>query len=204
MQLVLFGFIDQTIHDLPTAVVDQDRSVESRLFRSKLRATQDVQDRRGHRQPRAGARSRSAPGARAIAVVIPPRFHDRRVRGDEAQVLVLIDGSDSTASAQALASVNGLVASDNAGPPRGRRPRPGRARGAADHPVQPRGADRELHHPGPRGGAAAAGRHRAVGGRDRARARARHLRAAAGHADRSARPDAGEAVARTWCSAWSR
>ena len=35
------------------------------------------------------------------------------MRGTTAQVLVLIDGSDSTVSAQALASVNGLVASDN-------------------------------------------------------------------------------------------
>ena len=51
MQMVLFGFIDQTIHDLPTAVVDQDRSVESRLFQSKLAREQDVQDRRGHGQP---------------------------------------------------------------------------------------------------------------------------------------------------------
>ena len=39
MQLVLFGFIDQSIHDLPTAIVDQDRSVESRLFQSKLAAS---------------------------------------------------------------------------------------------------------------------------------------------------------------------
>ena len=39
MQLVLFGFIDQSVHDLPTAVVDQDHSVESRLFQAKLAAS---------------------------------------------------------------------------------------------------------------------------------------------------------------------
>jgi len=39
MQLVLFGFIDQTVHDLPTTVVDQDHSVDSRLFRDQLKAT---------------------------------------------------------------------------------------------------------------------------------------------------------------------
>ncbi len=46
-------------------------------------------------------------------MVIPPDFHDRRTRGQDAKILVLIDGSDSTASSQALASVNGLVASVN-------------------------------------------------------------------------------------------
>ena len=45
--------------------------------------------------------------------MIPPDYHDKRTRGDAAKILVLIDGSDSTASAQALASVNGLVAQAN-------------------------------------------------------------------------------------------
>jgi len=30
MQLLLFGFIDQTVHDVSTVVVDQDRSAASR------------------------------------------------------------------------------------------------------------------------------------------------------------------------------
>jgi ABC-2 type transport system permease protein len=112
MQLILFGFIDQTIHDLPTAIVDQDQSVESRLFQDQLRATKtfkivDVSTNPEH------ARQRIRAGRARVAIVIPPRFHDDRIRGVAAQVLVLIDGSDSTASAQALASVNGLVASDN-------------------------------------------------------------------------------------------
>ncbi|HEY2902213.1 MAG TPA: ABC transporter permease [Polyangia bacterium] len=112
MQLVLFGFIDQTVHDLPTSVVDQDQSVESRLFQDQLRATKtfkilDVTTDPEH------ARQQIRSGRARVAVVIPPRFHDHRIRGTAAQVLVLIDGSDSTASAQALASINGLVASDN-------------------------------------------------------------------------------------------
>ncbi|HEX3697953.1 MAG TPA: ABC transporter permease [Polyangia bacterium] len=112
MQLVLFGFIDQTVHDLPTSVVDQDQSIESRLFQDQLRATRtfkilDVTTDPEH------ARQQIRSGRARVAVVIPPRFHDHRIRGTSAQVLVLIDGSDSTASAQALASINGLVASDN-------------------------------------------------------------------------------------------
>ena len=30
MQMTMYGFIDQTVHDEPTIIVDQDRSVQSR------------------------------------------------------------------------------------------------------------------------------------------------------------------------------
>ena len=109
-----------------------------------------------------------------IAVVIPPRFHDRRVRGDEAQVLVLIDGSDSTASAQALASINGLVASDNAA--RLEAVVPGRGALAAQPIIlfNPEGRTANYIIPGLVAVLLQLAGHRAVGGRDRARARARH------------------------------
>jgi ABC-2 type transport system permease protein len=94
-------------------VVDQDRSVESRLFQSKLVASKTFKIVAVTASPDQ-ARQMIRSGRARIAVVIPPRFHDKRVRGDQAQVLVLIDGSDSTASSQALASINGLVASENA------------------------------------------------------------------------------------------
>jgi ABC-2 type transport system permease protein len=44
-----------------------------------------------------------------VGVMIPPDFHDKRTRGEAAKILVLIDGSDSNVSAQALASVNGIA-----------------------------------------------------------------------------------------------
>src|SRR4029079_2186624 len=110
MQLVLFGFIDQTVHDLPTAVVDQDRSVESRLFQDQLEASKTFKIVAVTTDPATGRQQIRAGRAR-VAIVIPRRFRDLRLRRSEAaQVLVLIDGSDSTASAQALASVNGLIA----------------------------------------------------------------------------------------------
>jgi ABC-2 type transport system permease protein len=46
-----------------------------------------------------------------VGIVIPPDFHDKRTKDDgKAKVLVLIDGSDSSVSSQALAAVNGLAA----------------------------------------------------------------------------------------------
>jgi ABC-2 type transport system permease protein len=112
MQLVLFGFIDQTVHDVPTVVVDQDRSVDSRLLIDQMRASKTFQINRLTTSPDE-ARSEVRRGAARVAVIIPPKFHDRRIRPEQAQVLVLIDGSDSTVSSQALASINGLIDQQN-------------------------------------------------------------------------------------------
>src|SRR5215831_18937163 len=112
LQLCLFGFIDQTVHDVPTAVVDQDRTVESRLLIDKMRASKTFKVTLLTASPEE-ARKQVREGRVRVAVLIPPRFHDRSARRDVAQVLVLIDGSDSTVSSQALASINGLVAQEN-------------------------------------------------------------------------------------------
>jgi ABC-2 type transport system permease protein len=59
------------------------------------------------------ARTEITSGKARVGIIIPPDYHDKRTRNEESKILVLIDGSDSTASAQALASVNGLTAQDN-------------------------------------------------------------------------------------------
>src|SRR5215831_12370732 len=111
-QLILFGFIDQTVRNVPTVVVDQDRSPESRLLMDRMRATRTFKITRVTFNPHEAREDITAARAR-IGVVIPPDYHNKRARGSEAKLLVLIDGSDSTVSAQALASVNGLIAQAN-------------------------------------------------------------------------------------------
>ena len=111
-QLILFGFIDQTVRNLPTVVVDQDRSVQSRELMDQLRATQTFQISMVTPNPHV-AREEIVAGRARIGIVIPPDYHDHRSRGIPAKILVLIDGSDSNASQQALASVNGLIADQN-------------------------------------------------------------------------------------------
>ncbi|HEX4385894.1 MAG TPA: ABC transporter permease, partial [Myxococcales bacterium] len=108
MQLCLFGFIDQTVHDVPTVVVDQDRSSDSRDFIDRLRASKTFRVDTITMSPEA-AHDAIRRGSARVAVVIPPDFHRRKLRESDAQILVLIDGSDSTVSAQALASINGLT-----------------------------------------------------------------------------------------------
>ncbi|HTJ82919.1 MAG TPA: ABC transporter permease [Polyangiaceae bacterium] len=111
-QLTLFGFIDQTVTNVPTVVVDQDVSEQSRELMDKLRATHTFAITKITSDPRE-ARTEIAAGRAKVGVVIPPDYHARRSRLDGAKVLVLIDGSDSNVSAQALGAVNGVAADVN-------------------------------------------------------------------------------------------
>ncbi len=111
-QLALFGSIDQTVKHLPTVVVDQDRSTASREIIDGLRASATLTITKVTSNPHE-ARDDMAAGTARVGVVIPPDFHDDVAKGSGAELLVLIDGSDSAASAQALAAVNGLVATKN-------------------------------------------------------------------------------------------
>jgi ABC-2 type transport system permease protein len=112
IQLALFGFLDQNVRDLPTVVVDQDQSRESRQLMDAMRATKTFAIASVTSSPDR-ARAEIARGDVRVGVIIPPDFHDRRARHENAQFLVLIDGSDSNVSAQALAAINGLVAQAN-------------------------------------------------------------------------------------------
>ena len=112
MQLALFGFLDQNVRDLPTVVVDQDQSRESQELMDEMRATKTFEITQITNSPD-DARALIARGEVRVGVIIPPDFHDRRARRENAQFLVLIDGSDSNVSAQALAAINGLIAQQN-------------------------------------------------------------------------------------------
>ncbi len=111
-QLILFGFIDQTVTNVPTVVVDQDATAESRELMDRLRATHTFAITKVTTDPRE-ARTSITAGRAKVGIVIPPDYHDRRVRSGGAKVLVLIDGSDSNVSAQALGAVNGVAADEN-------------------------------------------------------------------------------------------
>jgi drug efflux transport system permease protein len=112
MQLTMYGFIDQTVHDVPTVVVDQDRSVASRELMDRLRATKTFAIKIVTSDPHR-ARTEIIAGRAGVGIVIPPDYHDKRARGASAKILVLIDGSDSIVSSGALAAVNGIVSSQN-------------------------------------------------------------------------------------------
>jgi len=112
MQLTMYGFIDQTVHDVPTVVVDQDRSVQSRELMDQLRATKTFAIKTVTSNPNL-ARTEIVAGRAGVGIVIPPDFHDHRVHGAAAKILVLIDGSDSIVASGALAAANGVFANQN-------------------------------------------------------------------------------------------
>lgn len=112
VQLALFGFLDQNVTNLPTVIVDQDQTRYSRELVDQLRATKTFAITATTNSPDQG-RAMIAQGTARVGVMIPPDFHDKRAKRENAQFLVLIDGSDSNVSAQALASINGLAAQQN-------------------------------------------------------------------------------------------
>ena len=107
-QLILFGTIDMVAKNIPTIVWDQSRTQESRRLIERLEAT-------GYLNVIDTAQSRSemqqaiVSGHAQVAVEIPPDYARNLAAGREADVLILIDGSDSTVATQALAAANGVV-----------------------------------------------------------------------------------------------
>src|SRR5580698_3701208 len=87
-QLMLFGFIDQTVSNVPTVVVDQDQTRYSRELIDKMRATRTFQIVKVTPDPH-DARSDIASGHARVGVVIPPDYHDKRARDLPSKVLVL-------------------------------------------------------------------------------------------------------------------
>jgi len=107
-ELVLFGVIDMNAKNIPTTVFDQSRSQESRRLVDEFAAT-------GYLKIVGEAHSRSelqraiVAGDAQVAVEIPPDYARELAGGRQANVLVLIDGSDSSVASQALSAANGVV-----------------------------------------------------------------------------------------------
>lgn len=108
IQLILFGFaIDFDIRHIPTAVVDLDRSRESRAYLDSLRNTQYIEVMRYYSTPDE-AEEGLRRGWIRVAVIIPPEFSrvsETGIQGSSSgqapAVRVLIDGSDNQVATRA-------------------------------------------------------------------------------------------------------
>jgi ABC-2 type transport system permease protein len=111
-ELILFGVIDMNAKDIPTIVFDQSRSQESRRLTEQFRAT-------GYLKIVGDAMSRSdlqhaiVAGEAQVGIEIPPDYARNLTAGRRADVLVVIDGSDSSVATQALAAANGVILQQN-------------------------------------------------------------------------------------------
>lgn len=109
-QLVLFGLIDTNVTHVRTVVFDQSRTAESRSLVTDFTNTSYF-DVVGYVPSHELLRDAIVSGRASVGVEIPPDFSRRRLNGQPADVLVLIDGSDSTISTAGLAAANGLTLS---------------------------------------------------------------------------------------------
>lgn len=109
-ELILFGVIDMNAKNIPTVVFDQSRTQESRELIRQFQNTSYLHVI-GTVGSRAALQHAIVAGQAQVAIEIPPDYTRNLAAGREAQVLVMIDGSDSSVASQALAAANGVLLS---------------------------------------------------------------------------------------------
>jgi ABC-2 type transport system permease protein len=106
VQLALFGFAIRTeVRHLPTVVLDESRSAESRALVSVMRNTGNftIVETVNSRTEIA---DRLASGDARAAVIIPPEFNRDIKRGRTAHAQVIVDAADPMASSAAIAGAS--------------------------------------------------------------------------------------------------
>lgn len=119
-QLIILGYaVDTNVRQVPTVVFDQSGlllgdgrggSSESRAFIDRLRNADTFHVYRFVHSD-AELNAEMVAGRARVAVKFPPEFARNLLRGDSAEVLVLVDGSDSSVAGQAV-TVTGQIALD--------------------------------------------------------------------------------------------
>lgn len=113
LNFLMLAGIDVTVRDMSLAIVDQAHTIESRDLVDKIVATKTFSAKfvtSSEEQAREHIRS----GRAKAAVVIAPDFGRARAAGDTGQFLLLVDGSDSMSSTQAISAISGVAARVNA------------------------------------------------------------------------------------------
>lgn len=111
-ELILFGVIDMNAKNIPTIVFDQSRTQESRQLIDQFTATTLLKVTMTANS-REELQHAIVAGHAQVAVEIPPDYARNLAMGRQADVLVLIDGSDSSVASQALSAANGVVLTNN-------------------------------------------------------------------------------------------
>jgi drug efflux transport system permease protein len=109
-ELILFGVIDMNAKNIPTVVFDQSRTQESRALIRQFIST-SLLDVVGQARSRDELQHAIVRGDAQVAIEIPPDYARNLAANRQADVLVAIDGSDSSIATQALNAANGVVLS---------------------------------------------------------------------------------------------
>jgi ribosome-dependent ATPase len=102
MQTIIFGYaIDTQIENIPTVVLNLDGRAQSRQLIDSFVNTRRFKLVGDVRNESDFMHTMTAGDAR-VGIKIPPNYSDRIIRGEQVQVQVLIDGSDSQVATTAL------------------------------------------------------------------------------------------------------
>lgn len=108
IQLLLFGFAIQTdVRHIPTVVLDQSRTPESRDLIAAFEATGSFRIV-GHVDDRPALDDDLARGSAQAAIIVPNDYPQLLANGTTATVQVLVDASDPLSSQSALAAASGI------------------------------------------------------------------------------------------------
>jgi ABC-2 type transport system permease protein len=114
IQLILFGYAIRTeVRHLPTVVLDESRSTESRALIDVLQNTGNF-DVVGEVTSRAEIQRRLERGSAHAAIVIPPDFLTELKRGRQATAQVIVDAADPLSSSAAVSGAALAAASRSA------------------------------------------------------------------------------------------
>lgn len=111
-ELILFGVIDMNAKNIPTVVFDQSHSQESRRLIEQVGNTSYLHVIRLVAS-RAELQHQIVAGHAQVAIEIPPDYARNLAAKRQADVLIMIDGSDSSVATQALSAANGVVLSNS-------------------------------------------------------------------------------------------
>jgi ABC-2 type transport system permease protein len=107
-ELILFGVIDMQAKNIATVVFDQSRTQESRQLIDQFQNTSYMKII-DYVKSRAELQHAIVAGHAQVAIEIPPDYARDLAADRTANVLIMIDGSDSSVASQALAAANGVV-----------------------------------------------------------------------------------------------
>ena len=111
-ELVLFGVIDMNAKHIPTIVFDQSNTQESRRIVDQFENTA-LLDVVLYARSRGELEKAIVSGSAQVAIEIPPSYARDLAAGRQADILIMIDGSDSSIATQALSAANGVVLQQN-------------------------------------------------------------------------------------------
>jgi ABC-2 type transport system permease protein len=113
LQLFLFGFaIDTNVRQIPTVVLDESRTQESRRLLERFAAS-DVFSMRAYATSQDELYRTIRSGKAQVGIRIPFDYARRLSNGSTASVLVLVDGSDSSVAGQAVSTSTGVALTES-------------------------------------------------------------------------------------------